>query len=181
MTSPAGPELIGLAQRTLRELRLRVAGASGGGPDALREAGYAGAPSLFDAFETWLSDNGSPKAEDLPIDEFSARAGEFFQNAGWGRVTFRSLHDALAVIDIEKCWEAQLRGEGERGCHLTTGTLAGFLGCLADYPVAVMEIECSVGGTARCRFLAGNAEMLEHAYDRVSRGHQWETIGAGDF
>src|SRR5204863_8553307 len=95
------PELIGLAQRTLRELRLRVAGASGGGPDALREAGYAGAGSLFDAFETWLSDRGSRKAEDLPLDEFSSRSGEFFQNAGWGRVTFRSLHDALALIDIE--------------------------------------------------------------------------------
>src|SRR6266550_647303 len=154
-TSEASPpELIGLAQRTLRDLRLRVAGASGGGPDALREAGYAGAGSLFDAFEVWLSDRDSSKAEDLPIDEFSARAAEFFQAAGWGRVTFRSLHDALAVIDIEGCWEAQLHGEGERGCHLTTGTLAGFLGCLADYPVAVMEIECSVGGTARCRFLA---------------------------
>jgi len=181
MTSPATPELIGLAQRTLRELRLRVAGASGGGPNALNEAGYAGAASLFDAFETWLSDRGSPKAEDLPIDEFSALAGKFFQAAGWGRVTFRSLHDALAVIDIEGCWEAQLHGEGERGCHLTTGTLAGFLGCLADYPVAVMEIECSVGGTARCRFLAGNAEMLEHAYERVSRGERWESIGAGEF
>ena len=181
MASTETPELIGLAQRTLRDLRLRVAGASGGGPDALREAGYAGAPSLFDAFETWLSDRGSRKAEDLPIDEFSTRAGEFFQNAGWGRVTFRSLHDALAVIDIENCWEAQLHGEGERGCHLTTGTLAGFLGCLADYPVAVMEIECSVGGTARCRFLAGNPEMLEHAYDRISRGETWESIGAGEF
>jgi len=87
----------------------------------------------------------------------------------------------LAVIDIEGCWEAQLHGEGERGCHLTTGTLAGFLGCLADYPVAVMEIECSVGGNARCRFLAGNADMLEHAYERVQRGEQWETIGAGEF
>ncbi|MFL5557342.1 MAG: V4R domain-containing protein [Gemmatimonadaceae bacterium] len=175
------PELIGLAQRTLRELRLRVAGASGGGPDALREAGYAGAGSLFDAFETWLAERGSEKAEELGIDEFSERAGEFFQNAGWGRVTFRSLHDALAVIDIEGCWEAQLHGEGERGCHLTTGTLAGFLGCLTDYPVAVMEIECSIGAEARCRFLAGNAEMLEHAYDRVSRGDRWETIGAGEF
>jgi predicted hydrocarbon binding protein len=181
MASSQTPELIGLAHRTLRELRLRVAGASGGGPDALREAGYAGAASLFDAFETWLAENGDGKAEELPIDEFSQRAGEFFQAAGWGRVTFRSLHDALAVIDIESCWEAQLRGEGERGCHLTTGTLAGFLGCLADYPVAVMEIECSVGPTGRCRFLAGNADMLEHAYERVARGEQWETIGAGEF
>jgi len=181
MATTVTPELIGLAQRTLRDLRLRVAGASGGGPDALREAGYAGAGSLFDAFESWLAELGSPKAEDLPVDEFSRLAGDFFQNAGWGRVTFRSLHDALAVIDIEGCWEAQLHGEGERGCHLTTGTLAGFLGCLAEYPVAVMEIECSVGGTARCRFLAGNAEMLEHAYERVARGERWETIGAGEF
>ena len=71
MATSEAPELIGLAQRTLRDLRLRVAGASGGGPDALREAGYAGATSLFDAFETWLSDQGSDRAEDLPIDEFS--------------------------------------------------------------------------------------------------------------
>ncbi len=181
MPTSEAPELIGLAQHTLRDLRLRVAGASGGGPDALREAGYAGAGSLFDAFETWLNDRGSRKAEELPIDEFSACAAEFFQAAGWGRVTFRSLHDALAVIDIEGCWEAQLHGEGESGCHLTTGTLAGFLGCLADYPVGVMEIECTVGGKARCRFLAGNADMLEHAYERLSRGEEWETIGAGEF
>lgn len=181
MATSEAPELIGLAQRTLRDLRLRVAGASGGGPDALREAGYAGAASLFDAFESWLVERGSEKAEDLALDEFSRRAGEFFQAAGWGRVTFRSLHDALAVIDIEHCWEAQLHADGERGCHLTTGTLAGFLGCLADYPVAVMEIECSVGPDARCRFLAGNADMLEHAYERVARGESWETIGTGEF
>ena len=181
MATREGPELIGLAQRTLRDLRLRVAGASGGGPDALREAGYAGAPSLFDAFEQWLEERRLGRAEDLPIDDFSQCAGEFFQNAGWGSVTFRSLHDALAVIDIEDCWEAQLHGEGERGCHLTTGTLAGFLGCLADYPVGVMEIECSTGSPASCRFLAGNAEMLEHAYEQLARGESWETIGAGEF
>jgi len=44
-----------------------------------------------------------------------------------------------------------------------------------------MEIECSVGGRARCRFLAGNSEMLDHAYDRVARGEMWESIGAGEF
>src|SRR3982750_3754003 len=110
MATSEAPELIGLAQRTLRDLRLRVAGASGGGPDALREAGYAGSASLFDAFETWLGDRGESKAEDLSVDDFSDRAGEFFQAAGWGRVTFRSLHDTLAVIDIEHCWEAQQIG-----------------------------------------------------------------------
>ena len=181
MATREGPELIGLAQRTLRDLRLRVAGASGGGPDALRDAGYAGAPSLFDAFEQWLEERGLGLAENLAVDDFSTRAGEFFQNAGWGSVSFRSLHDALALIDIENCWESQLHGEGERGCHLTTGTLSGFLGCLADYPVGVMEIACSEGNPPRCRFLAGNAEMLEHAYETIARGEVWETIGAGEF
>src|SRR3979411_805054 len=98
MTTSEAPELIGLAQRTLRDLRLRVAGASGGGPDALREAGYAGAASLFDAFESWLGDRGSRRAEDLSIAEFSSRAAEFFQNAGWGRVSFRALPHARAVM-----------------------------------------------------------------------------------
>src|SRR4029079_4955552 len=88
MATSEAPELIGLAQRTLRDLRLRVAGASRCGPDALREAGYAGAASLFDAFETWLAERHSDKVEDLDLEEFSRVAGEFFQAAGWGRVTF---------------------------------------------------------------------------------------------
>lgn len=180
MATSEAPELIGFAHRTLRDLRLRVAGASGGGPDALREAGYAGAESLFHAFENWLSERGVELVKEMPIDEFSARAAEFFQAAGWGKVSFRSLHDAMAVMDIEGCWEAELHGLGESGCHLTTGTLAGFLGCLADFPVAVMEIECRSGASERCRFLAGTPEMLEHAYNRLARGESWESIGAGE-
>ena len=181
MASTATPELIGLAQRTLRELRLRVAGASGGGPDALREAGYAGAPSLFDAFETWLADRGSGKAEDLAIDEFSQRAGEFFQNAGWGRVTFHSLHDALAVIDIENCWEAQLHGEGERGCHLTTFYKGNFGPQMIAAAQKRAGLDVRVIATWQERDAFRSAEMLEHAYERVARGLGWESIGAGEF
>ena len=180
MTTSEAPELIGFAHRTLRDLRLRVAGANGGGPDALREAGFSGAESLFNAFESWLGDLGITPVKEMPIDEFSSRAAEFFQRAGWGKVSFRSLHDAMAVIDIDGCWEAELHGQGESGCHLTTGTLAGFLGCLADYPVAVMEIECRSGASERCRFLAGTPEMLEHAYEQIARGERWETLGAGE-
>ncbi len=180
MATSEAPELIGFAHRTLRDLRLRVAGASGGGPDALREAGYAGAESLFHAFESWVNDRGGDSVKEMPIDEFSARVAEFFERAGWGKVSFRSLHDAMAVMDIEGCWEAELHGQGETGCHLTTGTLAGFLGCLADYPVAVMEIECRSGENERCRFLAGTPEMLEHAYNRISQGQRWDSIGAGE-
>jgi predicted hydrocarbon binding protein len=177
MKTSEAPELIGFAHRTLRSLRMRVAASGAGGPDALREAGFAGAESLFNAFETWLSELGVKSVKDMPIEEFSSRAAEFFQRAGWGKVSFRSLHDAVGVLDIEGCWEAELHGEGETGCHLTTGTLAGFFGCIADYPVAVMEIECAAGESERCRFLVGTPEMLEHAYDRLARGEEWRTIG----
>lgn len=176
-SADSSPELIGFAHRTLRSLRLRVAAAGPNGHDALREAGYAGAESLFHAFESWLADSGVSSVKDMPIDEFSSRAAEFFQRAGWGKVSFRSLHDAVGVLDIEGCWEAELHGEGETGCHLTTGTLAGFFGCIADYPVAVMEIECAAGDSDRCRFLVGTPEMLEHAYDRLVRGGEWKSLG----
>lgn len=176
-SAASSPELIGFAHRTLRDLRLRVAGAGAGGPDALREAGYAGAESLFHAFETWAADIGIDSVRDLSMDEFSSRAAEFFQRAGWGNVSLRSLHDAMGVLDIEDCWEAELHGRGETGCHLTTGTLAGFFGCIADYPVAVMEIECRAGASERCRFLVGTPEMLEQAYDRISRGEGLAGIG----
>jgi hypothetical protein len=44
-----------------------------------------------------------------------------------------------------------------------------------------MEIECGSATSSRCRFLAGNGDMLEHAYEQLSRGEMWETIGAGEF
>src|SRR4051812_42909428 len=86
----------------------------------------------------------------------------------------RSSHDALAVIDIDGCWETSSGG----GCSVTTGLLAGFLAPFADYPVAVMEIECGSEGSASCRFLAGNAEMMDDAYERLRAGEEWERIGA---
>jgi hypothetical protein len=43
-----------------------------------------------------------------------------------------------------------------------------------------MEIECRSGASERCRFLAGTPEMLEHAYNRISQGQRWESIGAGE-
>lgn len=176
--SIASPELIGFAHETVRNLRQRLASTSDGAA-TLREAGYAGADSVYSAFETWVGENGGGSIEQMPLDQFSALASRFFRAAGWGKVSIRSLHDALAVIDIDDCWESHGASAGS-GCHLTTGTLAGFLGRLTDYPVAAMEIECGSSQGGSCRFLAGTAEMLDHAYDLVSRGEDWETIGAGD-
>lgn len=174
MTShnPAGTVL--LANETLR--RLSASAESAGGVEALRDAGHAGGAALYSAFAESVRESGGSDPAEMPLDEFSSRAGAFFAAAGWGRVTLRSSHDALAVIDIEGCWEAEAGG----GCHITTGVLAGFLSPLADYQVAVMEVECGSEGSATCRFLAGNAEMMDDAYQRLVAGERWETIGAGD-
>lgn len=176
MTSATPRGLVQLASETLR--RLSDSAESASGVDAVRDAGHAGGASLYAAFAEYIGEAGGGDPAEMPLEEFSSRAAEFFRASGWGSVTFRSSHDALAVIDIEHCWEAEAGGAG--GCHVTTGLLAGFLTPLADYPVAVMEAECSAEGSATCRFLAGNAEMLDDAYRRLGAGENWETIGAGD-
>lgn len=175
MTSIASSGLVMLANETLRHLSASAESASG--VEAVRDAGHAGGAALYSAFAASVRDGGSDPAE-MSLEDFSSRAGAFFAEAGWGQMKLRSLHDALAVIDIESCWEAASGGGG--GCHVTTGVLAGFLSPLAGYPVAVMEVECGSEGSASCRFLAGNAEMMDDAYRRLVAGERWETIGAGD-
>lgn len=176
MTQAISGGLVQLARETLR--RLSDAAESASGVDALRNAGYAGGAGLYGAFADSVRTNGEGDPAEMPLDEFSTRAASFFAAAGWGSLTLRSSHDALAVIDVENCWEAELGGG--RGCHITTGVLAGFLTPLADYPVAVMEVECGAEGSATCRFLAGNEQMLDDAYQRLVAGESWEMIGAGD-
>ena len=172
MNSAETGGLVTIAGETLK--RLRGSAESGAGADALRAAGHAGGAALYAVFAEQVRSNGGGDPAELTLDAFSEKANAFFSEAGWGSLRLRSSHDALAVIDIDDCWEASAGG----GCDVTTGVLAGFLAPLADYPVAVMEIECSSEGSASCRFLAGNAEMMDDAYERLRAGEEWERIGA---
>jgi predicted hydrocarbon binding protein len=167
MTEATAIKLVGVAIPTLRELRAAVL--AGGDPDgavnALREAGYAGGEAVYEAFEQWLADRGdaSPTG-DLSLTDFGDRVETFFRDAGWGDITFS--HDeteGVAMLDIDRCWES---GEDAAGCHITTGVLAAFFGRIAGYPISVLETECSEGG--RCRFLLGNAEVMQY---------RWESLG----
>ncbi len=168
------PNLVLVAGETVR--RLKAAAETSGGAEALHEAGHAGGAALYAAFAEQVRSEGGADPSEMPLEDFSAKASSFFSEAGWGRLTLRSSHDALAVVDIDGCWEASSAG----GCNITTGVLAGFLGPLADYQVAVMEIECSSEGSATCRFLAGNAEVMDDAYERMRAGEGWERIGAAE-
>jgi predicted hydrocarbon binding protein len=162
-----------LARETVSALR--ASASEGGGADALREAGFAGGASLYDAFGEWARERGGPKPADMSLSEFSVRARAFFLEIGWGVVTLSSAEDALAVIEVRGGWELGLTGDNG-GCHVTTGALAGFLTPLADYPLAVLEVDCGRESGDACRFLAGNAEMLDEAYDRLVGGESWESV-----
>ncbi len=162
--------LVGIAIPTLKGLRLAVLSSteSGAAVNALREAGYAGGDSVYAAFESWLGESGDGHADAgaLSIEQFGEKAAEFFRGAGWGNVEFsQDETEGTAVVDITDCWEGGTAGAP--GCHVTTGVLAAFFGRIAGYPVAVLETECCSADSSRCRFIMGNAEMMNYRWEEL--------------
>jgi predicted hydrocarbon binding protein len=176
MTNSTTRQLIGIAIPTLRELRAATLGcisasAAGEGDavDALREAGFAGGPAVYEAFEQWLGESErSAHAPELTVDEFGQQAARYFRDAGWGQVDFDSTaEEGVAVITMDDCWEAEHASSSSPSCHITTGMLASFFGRLAGYPVAVMETECRSADGERCMFLLGNAELMAFKWEQL--------------
>jgi predicted hydrocarbon binding protein len=165
-------QLVGVAIPTLRQLRDTVLSSADSerAVNALREAGYAGGDAVYEAFERWLGESrggdAPEQATDLPLEEFGEAAGAFFRSAGWGEVDFS--HDeseGVAMVDITSCWEGA--SGDDSGCHVTTGLLASFFGRIAGYPIAVLETECCSGSSSRCRFLMGNAEVMQYKWEEM--------------
>jgi len=177
MAETGTARLIGIAIPTLRELRGATLASLSARPsgeadavDALREAGYAGGETVYEAFEQWLLELESSAAPDLTLEEFGARAAEYFRAAGWGLVDFDSrVNDGIATLTIAECWEVDTSSTAAGpSCHVTTGMLAAFFGRLAGYPVSVMETECSSAGAHRCSFLLGNSEVMTFRWAELS-------------
>ena len=175
MTETSSTQLVGVAVPTLRQLRSAILSSAEAtdAVTALREAGYAGGESVHSAFEHWLVETGASKEMDaggLQLDAFGDEAAKFFRDSGWGDVEFS--HDeenGVAIVDISNCWEAAGSESGDDpGCQLTTGMLAAFFGKIAGFPVAVMETECCHGTSARCRFLLGNSETMNHQWENLN-------------
>jgi hypothetical protein len=180
MTESSARQLIGIAVPTLREMRMTMLACISGGQtgeadavDALREAGFAGGPAVYAAFEQWLYENDARAAGDLTIEEFGDQSAKYFRDAGWGSVEFDpKSEDGVASLVMDQCWEADPRANDDNpSCHITTGMLAAFFGELAGYPVAVMETECRSSGGSHCKFLLGNSEMMEY---------KWEHLGTAE-
>jgi predicted hydrocarbon binding protein len=163
-------------------LALRAALFRDVGPNAaalLQEAGYAGGPALFDAFERWLAANGHPGADALPASQFATRATEFFRDAGWGSIELGAI-ETVATIDSADWAEGDPSNPLEfPGCYYTSGVFADFFGRLAGEPLAVMEVECRSMGSDRCRFLIGTGETLQRVYEEMTQGVAYtQALGA---
>src|SRR6476659_6732549 len=113
MTDAVTRELIGIAIPTLKSLRMQTLACISAGQtddadavDALREAGFAGGPAVYAAFEQWLVENNAGAAANLSIEEFGDRAAKYFRDAGWGLVDFDATsEEGVAVLTMSDCWE----------------------------------------------------------------------------
>lgn len=153
---------------------LRAALARDAGPSYatyLQEAGYAGGPSVFEAFSEWLTARGAAAPDSLSIEAFGTQIAAFFADTGWGRLTVTPVRDVAARVDAEDWAESDPQARLDHpGCHFTAGLLADFLGRVANNTLAVLEVECRSTGASRCRFVAGSPEVLQHVYDRMTAG-----------
>jgi predicted hydrocarbon binding protein len=177
----ADHQMVALTRATLAALRAALM--RDGGPSAatyLQEAGYAGGDALFGSFTQWLRGRGQPDPAELDLPTFETFATEYFRAAGWGALTIGSLADTVATLDSDDWGEADpSSGLVQPGCHLSTGMFANFFGHIAEAPLAVLEVECRSMGGDRCRFLIGNAEVMEHVYHELERGVEYgEAVAA---
>ena len=168
----ANHQMLALTRSSLAALRsalIRDAGPAAA--SYLQEAGYAGGEALFESFRAWLATQTDAQPEELDIEEFERLATDYFRDAGWGSLRVGSLNDTVATLDSDDWGEADPNsGLDYPACHLTTGMFADFFGRIADAPLAVLEVECRSMGAPRCRFLVGNAAIMEHVYDEMGRG-----------
>lgn len=132
---------------------------------ALRDAAFAGGDAMYEAFRAFVQGKDAVDPQELEVQTFFQRAGEFWTQAGWGQTTFSEADGAFCAVEITGCWEAHVDDQPDpRGCHLTVGIVGAFLGKFADYPVAVLEVEGPATDSDRCRFLAGSMEMIAAHY-----------------
>lgn len=165
-TKTNNPPLLSVPPRALLALRKAMLTR----PDldtvfALRDAAFAGGDAMYDAFAAFVQAKDNVDPQELEIQRFFQRAGEFWTQSGWGQTSFSEADGAFCAVEIIGCWEAHVDDQPDpRGCHLTVGIIGAFLGKFADYPVAVLEVEGPATDSEKCRFLAGNVDMIGAKY-----------------
>ncbi len=145
---------------------------------ALQAAGHASGVDLYQCFRRWLeASTGLADPGELDANALGEVLGDFFAALGWGRLSLNRLGTAGLALDTENGIEADpANPSAYPACHVTAGLLAGFMSCLAQREVAVLEVECRSAHHARCRFLMGRAETLEAVYQALSEGRDYRSV-----
>ena len=169
--------MVGLTRDSFAALRNALwRDAGGNAPGWLQEAGYAGGHALHVAFTQWCGSHGLSVPEGMSAPEFGQRVSQFLSETGWGGITVGTLHDSVLTLDSGDWIEADpASGMQFPGCYLSAGLLADFLGRVAGAQLAAMEVECRSMGHARCRFLVGSAETMQHVYDGITQGVDYDS------
>lgn len=144
---------------------------------ALRDVGLEAGSALFTEFEGHL--NGDNGLEEIGPDEFWNRLGEFFEQAGWGRMEYQQLNGGVGLLSSMDWAEATPDGAAQPTCHITTGILSELLSRTADSDVAILEVECRSRGDERCGFAVGSSDTLGSIYERLREGTTFsDAVGA---
>lgn len=148
-------------------------------PELVRRCGRVG-PGALGAMRATGRAAGGELAEELageaPPDQVDREAywrtlGRTLREMGFGEVGYEVLTSGVASVTFPALPEAD-RSDGNAGCPFTTGLLAGLLGHAAGEAVAVLEVECRVGGHPACRFLVGAEPRLRAIRERLVTGSE---------
>jgi hypothetical protein len=144
--------------------------------NALREIGYQLGEEVYAGLDERMArDFAGSRWTELEPAEFWRAASGFFEDRGWGAVSFEDLHPAVGVLTLAS-WVEGESGGGPKGCHLSVGLFSALLERLAGGGVAVMEVPSRAEGEARLLFARG--DVLGRVYEGIRAGHSVEAAVA---
>lgn len=143
----------------------------------LQDAGHLAGTDLYRCFQRWIaSTTGLDDPGAVEASQLGTLLSEFFQALGWGRLVLNRVGHKGLALESDEWVEADPQAQTPApSCYLSAGLLAGFMGALAQQPVAVLEVECRSASQPRCRFLLGRPEVVEAAYQAITDGRDYQS------
>ena len=141
-----------------------------GSPAATQALHAAGHESGLALFEKLNQGSHGPLAE-LDEGAFWHHVEETFRRGGWGTLSHQRIHPGLGLLSTADWAEADAaNGDGHPGCAFTAGLFVGFLGRVADGPLAVLEVACRTRGDGECHFAFGSERAIHELYGLLLDG-----------
>jgi len=99
---------------------------------------------------------------------FWGHLSTYFEKRGWGSLTHRAAHPAVAILSSRDWAEAAPDSPSPEGaCSFSAGFLSGLLSQLAGGAIAVLEVECRSRGDQACSFAFGSETAIHDLYGQM--------------